>query len=197
MAVFLPLRRLASARDDDAGPVLGPAGLDLDGRRQVHRERHRRDDPGGVVHQPDELPQVGLAHEVDDAVQPRMPVARLAALDELDAARGSGRRPAGTATGPTTSPCKSYLPPATMIQKSSRQPIGSSSHLAHPGFLLVGEVDIAAELRHRDPQAQLLLEVPGVAVDEVIGALDCSDGSGRTAWRSSVTDGSASSSGVM
>ena len=58
----------------------------LDGSGEVHGEGHRAQHAGRVVHEPDEVAQRGLADQVDDAVEPRVPVARLAALHELDTA---------------------------------------------------------------------------------------------------------------
>ena len=40
VSVFFPLRGLASARDDDAGPVFDPARFHGNGRCKVHREGH-------------------------------------------------------------------------------------------------------------------------------------------------------------
>jgi hypothetical protein len=75
--------RLTSAAEHDTRSHLWHPRPRLDRRRQMHRERDRTDDARRMMHQPNELTQRGLPDEVRHAVERRMPVARLAALHEL------------------------------------------------------------------------------------------------------------------
>ena len=55
----------------------------VDGRRQVHGERDRADDPAGVVHQPDKLANVCLAYQIDNSLEARVEMPCFSALDKL------------------------------------------------------------------------------------------------------------------
>ena len=99
-----------------------------------------------------------------------MPVARFAALDELNSAlevvddllKPSRVPPLGgeivLAAGDDD---PEIIAPTDLVFLD----------LAHPAFLKVGEMDVAAERRHRDSQAKLVFEVPGISMDEVIRPL--------------------------
>jgi len=80
------MRRFAAAGHDDAGSDARSSGLRLDRRRQMHGKRYGANHAVRVVDQANELPECRLADQVNDAVEPRMPVRQLAALDEGDAA---------------------------------------------------------------------------------------------------------------
>ena len=80
------MRRLAPAGNDHAGAAGRMAGRALHRRRQVHQQADRADHALCVVHEPDQLPQVGLPAQVDHPVEGRMVMSGLADLHELDAA---------------------------------------------------------------------------------------------------------------
>ncbi len=84
--IFDPLTRFAPASDHDARTILEPICPGRDGRCQMHRKRHRADHTSSMVHEPAKLPRVRLSDQVYRATQRLVPVARLSALDELNAA---------------------------------------------------------------------------------------------------------------
>lgn len=81
---MFPMRWLASAIDDDAGPKAVVPRRIRNSRREVHRVRNASQDPGRVIDEPDELPVVGLSAQVDHARQRTMVVLQGADLDERD-----------------------------------------------------------------------------------------------------------------
>lgn len=86
MRIGLPMRRLTASGDHDARSIARHARFGLHGRGQMHGERHRAQDSVGVVHESDELPQIGLPDEIRDAAQRRVPMTPLATLHEMDSA---------------------------------------------------------------------------------------------------------------
>ena len=68
--VGFPVRGFSPAGNHDAGAILGPARFHFDCRRQVHGKCYRADHAAGVVHQTDELANVGFADQVDLTFSP-------------------------------------------------------------------------------------------------------------------------------
>src|SRR5437867_8250230 len=84
MRISFPVGRFSSARDHNAGAILGCAWFSLDGCRQVHVQRHRTQNSLRVIDQENQLPQIRLAAQVDHAVQWRVIMTALANLHEKD-----------------------------------------------------------------------------------------------------------------
>ena len=76
---------LAPACNDHAGAA-GAAILHFDSGCQMHRECHRAKNTLRMVHQPDEVAQTGLADEIDDTGERRVPMSSFPALDKRYAA---------------------------------------------------------------------------------------------------------------
>ena len=81
-----PTRRLAASRDYDARPGIWISRSDRHRRSQVHSTCDRTHDPAGAVDQPDELPKLGLAPQIQDTPQRRVIVAVLANLSKQESA---------------------------------------------------------------------------------------------------------------
>jgi hypothetical protein len=84
VGIRFPMGRLAATGNDDTWPIAGLASLPLDGRSQVHQQTHRCEYALRMVYEPDELPEVGLAAEVDHVPEKGMVMATFADLDEAD-----------------------------------------------------------------------------------------------------------------
>jgi hypothetical protein len=82
LRISFPVRRFPAPGDHHAGPATRTTHPCGHGGGQVHSERNRTDYAGGMVHQPNEVAQVGLADQVDHALQARVPVALFPALDK-------------------------------------------------------------------------------------------------------------------
>ena len=82
--IRLPMRRLSSTGNHHARAVHRRAGLGLDRRCQMHQQRHRAKDALGVIDEPDQLPQVGLAAQIDDITKRRVHMLGFPDLNEED-----------------------------------------------------------------------------------------------------------------
>jgi hypothetical protein len=85
------VHRLTAPRQNDTGPigwqlvtvcVKGPHG---NRRGKVHREGHRADNPGRVMHQTNQLARRGLADQINNALKWWMEVRWITALHEENA----------------------------------------------------------------------------------------------------------------
>jgi hypothetical protein len=79
--IRFPMRRLSSTGNDDAWPQ--PFVFSRDGGGQMHRKRNRANDPFGMIDEPNKLSHRGLAHQIKNVFQFRMPMFFLAALHKL------------------------------------------------------------------------------------------------------------------
>jgi hypothetical protein len=163
---------LPPSRKHDAWPVLRLALLGFNGGCEVHKHRHRADNAARVVHQPHNLSKIGLTDEVDDAFERRvdMAVARFAALDELDAAlimvddllEAIRVGPLGGEVGFAARDDDPEL---------SRQDSGDFLNLRHPGFFLVGQMDVALERMRLYVNAQSIVQKQTERMDKVVRKL--------------------------
>lgn len=85
--ICFPLGRLAATCDDYTRAVLGTTGLGRHRRRKVHRKGNRANDTIGVIHQANELTNIGFAAQVQYVIQTRMVMAHLTDLYKLHARR--------------------------------------------------------------------------------------------------------------
>ena len=84
IGVRLPMGRFTSAGNHHAWATAARTVLRFDGGGQMHGERHRADDPVGVIHETDEVARRRFPDQIDDALEAGVPVTRFAALRERD-----------------------------------------------------------------------------------------------------------------
>ena len=121
----------------------------------MHQERHRAQHALGVMDQPDQLPQIGLAAQIDDAAQRTMLVARLPDLDEQDAL---GEVIDDTLIALVIPPFDGEVPLAAGDHDPERHaPVEDLLDLRNPRLLSRREMDVAAKLCGLDRQPELLV----------------------------------------
>ncbi len=76
---------LTSAGNYYTGPIGWSIRFRFDSGRQMHCQRHGTHDPVRVMHEPDEITDRSLTHQINDTIKPWMPVRCFAALYELNA----------------------------------------------------------------------------------------------------------------
>src|SRR5262245_34817816 len=145
VAVLLPLRRFSTTSDHHARAILGAARRDLDGRRKMHGKRYRTDHSTSVVHEANELSDVGPADQIDHTPQARMEMMSFSALDELDS---PGEMVHDLLVA-------DWVPPLCRVvvfaarDQNPEWPIPSDRfllHLVQPRLLLTRQVNVAPEL---------------------------------------------------
>ncbi len=160
--ILLPMNRFATTGDDDAGAQVTILGGH--GRSGVHGESNRADDALGMVHEADELTQVGLADEIDDAIEWRMPVTCFTALDKLDSTFEVIYDGLVVLGWP---PFSRKVVLAASNYDPERTRVTEFLDLACPASFLIREVDVALEVGERDAEAEFALEVFVECLDEV------------------------------
>jgi len=86
IGIGFPVGGLTATGDDDTRTVGGPGAPILDRGGEMHEGGDAAKHALGVVNEANQLPQAGLAAQVNDAVQAGMVVSVLADLDKLNAA---------------------------------------------------------------------------------------------------------------
>ena len=82
--IEFPMNRFTAAGQDNAWAECVRRVPDIDGRGQVHEAGDWAKDTLGVVDQPDQFPQAGLAAQIHDAAKPRVVMPLLTDLHEQD-----------------------------------------------------------------------------------------------------------------
>jgi hypothetical protein len=161
--IGFPMGRLPTAGDHHAWsePVI------LEGNRsgQMHGEGHWANDTFCMIHKPDELAYVGLAHEVEYATERGVPVTHLSTLHELNSAQKMidnllvvcGRPPLG---GEVILTASDNDPESTIVAELLL-------NLTGPALVFRSHVNVTMELGDWQGHTQLCGEEIGVPLNKV------------------------------
>ncbi len=177
--VGLPVRGFAASGDDDAGTVVAAGILAGDGGGEVHEAGHAAERALGVVHQPDQLPQIGLSTQINDPVERRVVVLQFTHLDELDAVAEVVDHLLMAIFRPPFDGDVAFSAGGDDPERGVLA--GSFVDLRIPGALQFREVEIAVEGGGRDAQSELVVEILGVRLQVVAGRLVAALDQGGTA----------------
>ena len=135
-------------------------------RRQMHQQRHPGNNPVGVRHQPDQLPQRRLSPQIDDSTQFRMPVSRRADLHKLNSVRKVIHHLLVALHAPPLDrvipfPARRNDPDGFVgVPNLVLERLVSRVEYRHfPAGFLFAQMNIAPEVRRPDIQVQLLIKI--------------------------------------
>ena len=138
-----------------------------DGGGQMHQRRHAAEHALGVIDQPHELAQVGLAAQIDDVFQGRMMMSDFAHLDEEHAV---SEMIDDVLVASPVPPLDGVVKLSTGVDDPKRQVAPAQfMHDRFPPALLGGQMNVAAEKRRTDVEPQAGAEEVGETVDAVVG----------------------------
>lgn len=152
--ILFPMRRFSAAVDHNARPQARQPRRRGHRRRQMHRVGNARENAGAVVDQPNQLPMVRLAAQVNDPGEWRVAVFRRADLHEHDASAKTIDDVLEVLKGPLLA--REVALAAGVDEPESPSVSRRLLDLVEPRALLIGQVDMAPEfLRAQRRQPKL------------------------------------------